>query len=369
MPEAVLAGPNGAPAIDQMTGMPLTMEELLRRRGILGYKGVASPLNMSAVTDAAVPVATPAETALADSASATSANSTGSDAAIGASPNALDENGLPVGATVATPVLNNENKTAQPSDDAPESDWLAWAALAGGAGAAALAAWRMRRNAKAAAPTVDPNAPIKMGPGDPGYSINNTLTRVPSDTKGSNQVLSALVDGKNVAKAGQIGAGPKALAGPQPVEDVSTHNLAESVARNKALPNDYEGPSRGPQTRMEYGSRKQSYMREGTSNDNTIALRDRFTDLDADELKLVTQIAGRLKSARDTGEGKLPARIGTTKPMKRAAAAKRTLGQPIRPPSEQTNQTLLEAVAQVRRWKAQGLNVKQMLPAVRRVAQ
>jgi hypothetical protein len=207
-----------------------------------------------------------------------------------------------------------------------------------------------------------------MGPGDPGYSINNTLTRIPSDTQGSNQVLSALVDGKNVAKAGQIGAGPKALSGPQPVEDVSKHSLAESVARNKALPNDYDGPSRGPQTRMEYGSRKASYMREGTTNDNPIALRDRFTDLDDDELKLVTQIAGRLKSSRDAGEGKLPARIGTTKPMKRAAAAKRTLGQPIRSPADQSSQGLLEAVAQVRKWKAQGLNVRQMLPAVRRIA-
>lgn len=40
MPEAVLAGPNGQPAIDQETQQPLTMEELLRRRGMVAYGGV-----------------------------------------------------------------------------------------------------------------------------------------------------------------------------------------------------------------------------------------------------------------------------------------------------------------------------------------
>ena len=30
MPQTVLRGPNGGPAIDNMTGMPLTMEEMLR---------------------------------------------------------------------------------------------------------------------------------------------------------------------------------------------------------------------------------------------------------------------------------------------------------------------------------------------------
>ncbi len=39
MPEVVLAGPDGKPAVDAQTGMALTMEELLRRRGMIGYSG------------------------------------------------------------------------------------------------------------------------------------------------------------------------------------------------------------------------------------------------------------------------------------------------------------------------------------------
>lgn len=39
MPETVLAGPDGQPAVDAQTGQPLTIEELLRRRGLVAYGG------------------------------------------------------------------------------------------------------------------------------------------------------------------------------------------------------------------------------------------------------------------------------------------------------------------------------------------
>lgn len=39
MQETILAGQNGQPAVDQMTGNPLTIEELLRRRGLVAYGG------------------------------------------------------------------------------------------------------------------------------------------------------------------------------------------------------------------------------------------------------------------------------------------------------------------------------------------
>jgi hypothetical protein len=353
MPEAVLAGANGQPAVDAVTGLPLTMEELLRRRGILAYKGVASPLNVAAPTETVA--ATPANTELAASADATAANSDGSNAAIGASPDSLDETGTPIGATIATPTLKD------PTVEEGSSDWMEWLAGAGLLGAAAYGASKLRR--KNAAVGAAPEAVVgEVLPSD--YTINNSLTRV-GDT-GSHQTLDALIDSKNVSKAGAIGAGPKALSGPLPVENLEGDiSLASSVAEQRRLANEYEGPSRGPQSRQEYGARKQSYMREGSTNDNVIQMRDRFTDLSPDELTLAKEIAGRLKSIRDTGEGKLPARIGTTKVAKRNAKARKVTSD-VRTPMDQGSQTLLEAVKMVRQMKAQGVNVTSALRRIGR---
>ena len=43
--DTVLAGPDGKPAIDAATGMPLTMEAMMARRGILAVNGASSPFN------------------------------------------------------------------------------------------------------------------------------------------------------------------------------------------------------------------------------------------------------------------------------------------------------------------------------------
>lgn len=364
MPEAVLAGPNGQPAIDQITGMPLTMEELLRRRGILSVGGVVSPLN-------SVPVASPAQTALADSADATAANSDGSNAAIGASPNTLNELGVPQGATEATPTAMQTAESA-PGPDASEDEWLAWLLGAGALGAGAYALSKLRgRKAAAAAPEVPLTGEVLPShvrtPVD-GPSINNTLTRV--DNGGSNQVLNALIDGKNVARAGEIGAGPKALSGPAPVTDLRTegeYNLASAVARQRGIPDYYEGPSRGPQSRMEYGARKAAYMREGTSNSDPIMLRDRYTDLSPEERTLASEIAGRLKAERESGRGKLPARIGTTKVNKQRNKLRAATRTPAYAPAALNEQTLAEAVAIVRKMRTTTPNLRTVSTAARRV--
>lgn len=93
MAQAVLAGPDGrSPAIDQLTGQPLTMEELLRRRGILAIGGNSRPMPFandptgSATTATAATLAgTKAAPTMKDVA-ATVANSTDPSVAAGASP-------------------------------------------------------------------------------------------------------------------------------------------------------------------------------------------------------------------------------------------------------------------------------------------
>lgn len=48
MAETLLRGVGDEPAVDQLTGMPLTMEELLRRRGIVAYNGNVRPSPLDA---------------------------------------------------------------------------------------------------------------------------------------------------------------------------------------------------------------------------------------------------------------------------------------------------------------------------------
>lgn len=339
------------------------MEELLRRRGILSVGGVVSPLNSA---PAEVPVASEAATALADSANATTNNSNGSTAAIGASPNALDAAGNPIGATPATPVIaDNANNPDLPPDGASEDDWLAWL-LGGGAlaGGAAYAASKLRGRGAAAANDAG-TIPLK-GEILPSYTVNDTLTRV-DDAVGSHQRLDQLVDGRNVTKAGEIGAGPKALSGPMPVTDVSGDvTLTDAMAKRRALPNDYEGPSRGPQTRMEYGARKAAYAREGTSNDNAIMLRDRYSDLSDEERTLASELAARLRMARESAP-KLPAKIGSTKVARTRRANQTAVREPARAPASQAEQDLTQAVALVRRLRQSGNAARTVSRAARAI--
>jgi hypothetical protein len=112
MAQAVLAGPDGrSPAIDQLTGQPLTMEELLRRRGILAVGGNSRPMPFAEGTNGPATTATAAALASTPAApsmsavAATVANSTDPSVADGASrvpgaaeaTNATAENNAAVG--------------------------------------------------------------------------------------------------------------------------------------------------------------------------------------------------------------------------------------------------------------------------------
>lgn len=298
MPEAVLAGENGQPAIDQLTGMPLTMEELLRRRGYVGVAGVPSAPEPVMLQPVAVNGASAAEQALADAEAAAQAAQVAGGSVPTANGSLADgTTTLPSGSGVPPPLDTQQTVT---SVDDP--NYLPW--LAAGAGAAALyGASKLRRNPVTGIEEIvqegSPDAARAMTARRVGPTVNDSLTREP----GSNRQLSTLVDGKNVARAGEIGAGPKRLSGPAPVTDVS-NEAADALAD-----------------------------RRGSAN-----------------------------------EGRLPNRVGSTKPRNAAIRNNRMVNNPIRPPMAENSAVLEEAINRVRALKAQGFPMNKILPRAARMA-
>lgn len=346
MPEAVLAGPNGGPAIDAMTGMPLTMEELLRRRGIMSTGGVVSPF-------AAAPVAhvdPNAANAAINAASAAPVVSPATD--YGAA--AQDVSSIPV-----APIDANAAAAIPPEDDG----FNIWPWLAGGgaAAAAAYAARRFRRNptsTEAAAESVDEarrNVHFSREPIDAEFEEVDR-----NDMRGSNRRLGKNIDGMNVAQAGEIGAGPKALSGTAPVVDTSNdQSLTRAMATNRsrtALP-DYN--TRAPvSTRMQNAARQANNSRTHPTGETPIRLPDTYSDLTETELATARQLASRIRSDRVAGQAARDRGVRT---------AGRGAGLPAPAPVYDQGSELAEAVALVRRLRTTGVNTSNILPLVRRI--
>lgn len=366
MPEAILAGPNGGPAIDELTGMPLTMEELLRRRGILAYKGVVSPLNQGQVPATPVNAADAATTALADATAATANNSDGSAIAIGASPNSVGANGEPIGATPGTPKLTTEAVAEAPGPGSDPGDWLNWlfGSVATGAGLYALSRLGRKDAPTAAEALAEGQAAGMRAARGPTVNPNLQVVEGKSEVIGSNRKLDQLIDGKNAAKAGEIGAGPKALSGTAPVTDTSLQGAVAEQKTKGRLP-DYYAPGSRPRTRMETGALQANQSRVQRPGTVPIQLRDRFSDLTDSEYKVGTEVAGRMLSDRKAGVGKLPNRIGSTKPRNRAIRNQEIAGGPIRDPRAESAAVLMEALNRVRALKQQGFDVSRILPRLR----
>lgn len=349
MPEAVLAGPDGKPAIDAATGMPLTMEELLRRRGILAVKGVVSPLNQGGT-----PIATsPAEQALADAANATSTNSDSSTAAIGASPNTLDANGVPIGATPATPTNMPVGSDGSGGDGSNIWPWVAGSA---GVAAAAYGARKLGRRG---------SFTDRFKPED--YSLN-TVSRDPivedaqweeigPDRIGSNRRLDPLLDGKNASHADQVGAGPKALTGMAPVTDVSHDNSLTSAFAQRSL-SDLETRRVGTRTRLQQGAVQANNARVQAPGNTPIQLTDQFTDISPEEMGLAKQLASRIRTDRVSGAAARSRGVRT---------AGRGAGLPSPAPVYDTGSELTEAVRLVRQMRTQGVNTHMLAPLIRRL--
>lgn len=333
MPEAVLAGPDGSPAIDAMTGMPLTMEELLRRRGILAHRGVVSPLNQS--------VASPA------------APSSVVDPTAGAAQSAMDivaaeaASGLdPTSVAGAIPTTNSM-PIAPPAPD----DSSMWPWLAGGAGVAAAlyGARKLRgRGGNAAVDAVAGEGP-RVNPNlyrDPTI-IDAEYTEIPNERIGSNRPFDKTIDPKGVAHAGSSGAGPKALSGPAPVTDVSNdgNSVRNELARRNirgALPD--QETRRRPATRMENAARQANNSRVQPPGTDPIRLADSYSDLDDAEMAVARQLASRIRTDRG-------------RPNSNVARA----------PVYDQGSELAEAVAIVRAQRAAGTNTAKILPLIRRL--
>lgn len=342
MPEVVLAGPDGAPSIDAATGMPLTMEELLRRRGILGVKGVVSPLNQSPVgtTDASI-----AQQALAEASNATTANSSGSAAEIGASPQRTDANGVAIGATPATPKV-------VPVSPAPDdgSDGSMWPWAIGGAGLAGAYAYsKLRRRGGRTPIDADINSVVS-----PRFYREPIIEDAQWEeiNPGSNRKLDPLLDGRNASHAEQIGAGPKSLAGAAPVTDVANDNTLTSAVATRRL-QDYN--TRAPvSSRVQNAARQSNQSRVQPTGTNPIRLQDGYTDLDESEMGLARQLASRIRTDREIGQTR--------------GVGSRRAGSGIAPaPVYDQGSELAEAVAIVRAARARGVNTHALMPLVRRL--
>lgn len=353
MPEVVLAGSDGQPAIDAATGLPVTMEELLRRRGILAHKGVVSPLNQG-VPSAAVD-------ALAANAGATTTPSavaaTGADVAANAVSPSVVASSVP--AAIATPAAAATTTT----DGITAGDVAPWLAvlLAGGAG---YAAGRFRRGGTTPGDPETP--PTSTDPNSPRRNYN--MFREPEDAEfeeidprrtngsGTHQRLDPLLDGQNVTQADKVGAGPARLSGPEPV---ANDNAAASLAerRGRTAVQDFS-PNGQPSTRMQNAARQSNNSRTQPSGSNVIALPDQFTDLTPTELAVARQIQSRIRTDRVSGQAARQRGVRT---------AGRGAGLPAPAPVYDQASELTEAVALVRRLKAQGVDASKMLPLVRRL--
>jgi hypothetical protein len=191
MQETVLRGQGAEPAVDQLTGAPLTIEELLRRRGLVSYGGNIRLTPLDGVTGAANSsggVAAPTT----DSSVASVDPLAGSPSVVGASPvsaagEALDigsaGNAAAGGAATGDVVVTPEQSAAFEQLDNQTGgngesyiDELIGLGLAGGALLLAYRAWKNRRGAAGVVPPADQTARMTtpLTPTSPGGAALDT---------------------------------------------------------------------------------------------------------------------------------------------------------------------------------------------------
>lgn len=305
MPEAVLAGVDPRqPAIDALTGQPLTIEELLRRRGILATGGNSRmmPLEM--------PVAAPVTPGVA--ASVASASGAGGSAA------------APAG-IVATPEQEAESEALaqrlgmQGVEADDNFDWIT-PLLAGGtvAGGSLLAAGLLNRKRGdkpsarqdlAASSNTDGAAAANSS-----YKVNNTEETVPYYPVADNQVATTIADRKRL-RAGNnnrtSAAGPAGLNSATEVTDPSglPKPSAGLPSRGpRALP-DYSATGR-PNTRQEIGAR-QAVQSRVLPDAPPMQSGDAYSDIPDNVMQDIRSVAMELAKRRAAGRAnKVSGRAG-----------------------------------------------------------
>jgi hypothetical protein len=353
MPEAILAGPDGKPAIDAETGQPITMEEMLRRRGIMAYKGVVSPLNMgqssqaaaasaqAAVNGATVKPVSPAGDV--DPASIAAAEVSGPDLDADGD-GVVGNGGVPAGINGELPAVADAEKIS-PTDEVQDADgnwWPVAAMLAAGATMYGISKLNRRpATVGAVGEIVDqtPGGLKRVGP-----TINSDLTRVGPEPL-------------------QIGAEQRALPGPVQAAPVSEEtSLTNALANRKnKLPN-YHNPVQ-PSSRQQNAARQANNSRVQPAGTNPIPLDDKFADLLPAEQATAREIANRLRMERMQED-----KAAKTKPRPGNTAVRKTKlrAKPSRvAPHFDNGSELVEAAALVRRLKASGVDMTKILPRMR----
>lgn len=214
-PQAVLAGEDGrSPAIDQLTGMPLTMEELIRRRGIVtfnpqqqqGMPQEQQPGGMSPNSGGMAP------NAMGGASGGNNLNSAGGSPSV-------------AGANSAASALANVPPGLLTEDDMIEAE-TAWALQAAGVGAATgLGYWLMNKLMKRGVPQQQAEEIARNIPQMP----NRTQGQVPAVMQpgGMPAPVDGVMTGEDMGVPGRL---------PQPPIDGEYSVIEALAAPNQQLP-------------------------------------------------------------------------------------------------------------------------------------
>lgn len=288
MPETVLAGVDPhQPAIDQLTGQPLTIEELLRRRGLLAtggrytmFPGDSSTLPSSPTDQSAV-------------AAQIATNN-------GATPAASAGAGAGAVSSVAASAPNATNQALPVPDETLDgmSEGDVTGLLVGlGLGGAALAAYLMRRRAKLNGAAVADDIPLVEGEViEDGKTVTGDKV-VNGKVQQQNKVIPASQT-KQIAQGADVpnNAGVQALGAPKEV-DVPPPQKGLPKPTIAGVLTDQRKPDRRARARaiIDRSSRTQP-------NDmGVVTAKDAMTDLTPEERALANTLVQQLKQNRRAG--------------------------------------------------------------------
>jgi hypothetical protein len=303
MQETVLAGQNpNQPAIDAATGQPLTIEELLRRRGMLALNNVPSAFNGSSATApvaasaAATPVASPPTAVAGALASANGVQS-------------------PSTGTVGTPVSATPHTVAapvKPVEQMTDDELSSYARDLIGAGAGAASALLMKymltrkNNPRAAVPdlAVDPNYNPRPIEDAEFYPIrDNQLSTGGRDLVPTNGARTT--PGHDTVARALANRNGKAV----PDYSVDRGTTVGGRAANAGELNDFN--TRAPvASRQQVGARQSVQSRTLPSNSAVIQSGDAYSDVPDDVMAQIRSVAQELSSRRLQGRNAVRAGKG-----------------------------------------------------------
>lgn len=307
MPEAVLAGVDPSqPAIDQLTGQPLTIEELLRRRGLLAAQGRYTMFPGSSPTD--VGTSAPQSAAAAQIAANNGGASVGTVA-----PGGVSTASPGVVASTAPTAANN---AAQLPVDESVLDGMdegaVTALLTGlGLGGAALAAYLLRRRAKMqptdAAGQIAPDgvaAPRQIADGIPLVEgeVLPPVQRAVGDHIVDGEVVqerTPITNTKKIAQGATVpdNEGPKALGAPKQVDLPKEPARVSGRSAVAGVLTDQRKPDRRARARA-----VQERNRRTQPNDvDVMTGGDAMSDLSTEEKAFARSLVDQLKQNRLAG--------------------------------------------------------------------